>query len=277
MNKIAVLILLALGGIPASFAQGPPPPPHGGPGGPPPPPPQGFGPGDMGRDFAPPPEAQRLIEEVMIARMSRSLELGDEQTVRLVRVFSEHRDEMDKLNEEERELGKKLRQISQGKEPVEGLEDALKALRDNNQKMLEARFKLFDDMREGLPQEKQAKVYVFLQDFKEDMQGMVHQARQRMWDKRGGENPEEGGRGWRREERGYGQGGGEFGGPPHPQGPPPQGGQGYGPPPQGGPGFPPGPPPGQGQGFGPGHRPGPPPGQGQGGNFPHPPPPPPGQ
>jgi hypothetical protein len=220
---------------------------------------------EPGRGFGPPPEAQRLIEEVMIARMSRSLELSDEQTVRLVRVFAEHRDEMDRLNDEQRELKRTLRQLSQGKEPVEKLDETLEALRANEGRMMEARFKLFDDMRDGLPPEKQAKVYVFLDDFKNDIESMVHQARQRMWERRG-----EGGsggdmeRGWRREGREFGEGGPPPGGGPRgpgsrPQGPPPEHWEGGGGPPHGGPN-------------GPGRPPGPPPGQGGEGGF-HPPPP----
>lgn len=241
MKKSFVLAMVTACVAGISFAQGPPP--RGGDfggGRPPGPPPHQDGnfdpdrpppPGGFGRGFGPPPEAQRLIEEVMIARMSRSLELSDEQTVRLVRVFSEHRDEMDRLNDEQRELKRTLRQLSQGKEPVEKLEETLEAMRTNEGKMLEARFKLFDEMRDGLPPEKQAKVYVFLDDFKSDIESMVHQARQRMWDRRGEGGPDaDMERGWRREGRELGEEGPPPGGPRgpggRPPGPPPEHGEG---------------------------------------------------
>lgn len=298
MKQYLLVTLLVLSFAGALVAQGPPPPPGGfDQGGPPHPPgpPGGFGPdGGMGPGFGPPEEAQRLVEEVMIARMSRKLELSDEQTVRLVRIFSEHRDTLDKLNDEERELTKKLRQVSQEKEDGLKVEETLAQIKTLEQKMLDERFKLFDGMREGLPPEKQAKVYIFLEDFKKDMHSMVNQARERMWERRGEGGEDGGDRGRRREGREFGPGGGGQQGPPpgggfgpgggHPQGPPPEGGfrpgghQGpppggqHGPPPQGGfgqGGHPQGPPPQGGFGPGGGRPQGPPPG---GPNGPPPPP-----
>ena len=120
-----------------------------------------------------------FFEEVMMARLSRELELSTEQTVLMVRSFTEHRDKVRELNDEQQD---KLEQLDEKIES--GADDAqIERLLDEviplEKAMVDARESLFESMSEGLDAKQRAKLYVFLNRFERDMRRLVGEARER--------------------------------------------------------------------------------------------------
>jgi Spy/CpxP family protein refolding chaperone len=150
----------------------PPPPPHGGPHGGPHGP---GGPAGPGGEF---------FEEVMMARMAKELELNDEQTVLMVRKFSEHRDRVRALNKEQRDKTRRLTEmVNAGADDAE-ITALLEEIVAFPVKAAEARTALFLDMSEGLDTVKRVKLFLFLDRFETDMRRMIGEARERV---RGGD------------------------------------------------------------------------------------------
>lgn len=147
------------------------------------------------------PEVRALLEEVMMARLSRRLQLSDEETVLLVRQFSRYRERMRQMRQERRDLLRALeKKVKTGADDTQVL-GALAALREHDQAMAGLQQKVFDEVAKHLRAEQQAKLYVFLGDFEEEVQRLIQQARERF---RSGQIPP--GRQGRMGMRGPGQG-----------------------------------------------------------------------
>lgn len=201
--------LLVIGGV-AVNAQGPPPPPppHGDFDGPPPPPPPPRS-GRPGGDE----RSRELFQQVMVARLSKELDLNDEETVLLVRRFLDYKEEGKQLRRERTQLGKALRELVQGGDANnDKIENKLGELMRVDEQIAASKRGLYEKMSADLAPVKKAKLYAFMQEFENELRRMADDIR----DRRGG--PPDGpphGRGPGRDNmRGPGPDGDRMGPPP---------------------------------------------------------------
>lgn len=128
-----------------------------------------------------------FFAEVMMARLSRELELSDEQTVLMVRRFTELRDQTRELRRSRallmRELEESLRKSAPDPEALKGLMEKITGI--DEQVYLERR-KLFEAMSQELDEVKRARLYLFLDRFEMDMRRMIGEARERHKGRPGG-------------------------------------------------------------------------------------------
>jgi hypothetical protein len=141
-------------------------------------------------------ETRKLLEQVMIARLSKELSLDDEQTVLLVRRFAEQKQEVVSLNRERQVRMRELSaSVQDGKD--EGLiEERLAAVRDIDTKLHIAKTATLESLGEGLTPWQRARLYLFLVEFESDMKRLLQKARERNAPdagegRRGGGNPPE--------------------------------------------------------------------------------------
>lgn len=190
MARMALVALVSAGALLApvvSWAQPGPPPPDGvgwrGNGPPPPPGPHG----DRRRGPGPDAQTRELLEQVMLARVSKELSLDDEQTVIMVRRFAEHKEEMRALL---RERGARMRALSaavRGNVDAATLEEALEAVQEADARIMSLKFSTYESLGEGLTAWQRARLYLFITEFEDDMRRLVQQARDRA--RLGGEGP----------------------------------------------------------------------------------------
>jgi hypothetical protein len=125
-------------------------------------------------------DPRELLEQVMMARISKDLRLDDEQTVILVRQFTEHRDEMRQMHHRRMELLRELRGVlNEGGESEAELEARLEALQAHEDAMHAARGAFFERAAEGLTVRQRAGLYVFIHEFEGDMRRLMQRARER--------------------------------------------------------------------------------------------------
>lgn len=180
---LRVLMLSAVAGlVVVALAQNAPPPPHDGPHGGPgrgdgfgPPPPHG-GPGD-GKWGGP---GSEFFAEVMMARLSRELELSEEQTVLMVRRFTELRDQTRELRRKRLVQVRELDELLRKKEPKPERATALLAeITQIDEQVYRERQRVLEVMSAELDEIKRARLYLFLDRFEMDMRRMIGEARER--------------------------------------------------------------------------------------------------
>ena len=176
----ALLMVVVLGMMAgAAYAQ---PPEAGYPAGAPP---------VAGREPAPPPppplpggervsdgELSELIQSVMAAKLSRELGLDEEQTVLMVRRFSEFREQLNVMKRQRQDKLKALRAALRDGLPDEHIETALQDLIAHDVKTLEIRRNAYEKAAGNLSTSQRAKLYVFLSDFEGDMRRLIQKVRE---------------------------------------------------------------------------------------------------
>jgi hypothetical protein len=130
--------------------------------------------GDLGSQ-----EVQGLVEIVMLARMSRELDLDDEQTILLVRRFEETKEQMTNLTKQRAEALDELRASVRDEEAENVIETKLERLIAVDRDLAEVKLKAFDEVGEGFTVTQRAKLYVFVQEFESEMRRLVDRARKR--------------------------------------------------------------------------------------------------
>lgn len=118
--------------------------------------------------------AREYVEDVMMARLSKALDLDDEESLLLMRRFKEHREESMRLFRERQQNINALREALEAEDEaasVEVLETLLrldKALSDHRQDLI---------LEPGLELDRmqRARLYVFLADFEEGMRRILRQ------------------------------------------------------------------------------------------------------
>lgn len=186
LSAVAGLVVVAL-------AQDGPPPPHDGPHGGPgrgdgfgPPPPHG-GPGD-GKWGGP---GSEFFAEVMMARLSRDLELSEEQTVLMVRRFTELRDQTRELRRKRMVQVRELDELLRKKEPnPERAATLLAEITQIDEQVYRERQRVLEAMSGELDEIKRARLYLFLDRFELDMRRMIGEARERQKGRPGGARPD---------------------------------------------------------------------------------------
>jgi len=106
----------------------------------------------------------------MVARLSKELELNEEETVLLVRRFIDTRNEGRKLRRDRQRISQELRALVRaGEEKNAEIEDKLKSLIEVDAQLAGARTATFARLAEGLSPIKRAKLYGFMQEFEEEL------------------------------------------------------------------------------------------------------------
>ncbi len=142
-------------------------------------------------EFGPDAEVRELLQQVMIARVSQELALNDEQTVMMVRRFSEFREQMRELMQRRGELVQGLEHMLRDGAEGPALEERLGAITALDMEIAQARLRVFEQVGEGLTPWQRAKLYLFVSDFESEMRALVQQAREykRMRDEGAGPRP----------------------------------------------------------------------------------------
>ena len=200
--------LMAIPGV-AAAQPGPPPPEETAADRPPP--------GDGGRfsrggpreehrftdEMGNPVDPRELLEQVMTARLSKELALDEQQTVTLVRRFSEFREEMHSFRMERMRLLRELRTVTRNAQDEEAINATLKALLELDETVARANRNLFETASSSYTPWQRARLYIFMSEFENDMRRMVQRARERFerrpdgedafppsrWDRRDGFGP----------------------------------------------------------------------------------------
>jgi len=124
-------------------------------------------------------ESRKLLEDVLMARLTRELALDETQTVLLMRHLAELRDRMTALRRERAEKLRELRQAvreSKDEEKIGALLDEVLAL---NQKQAAARDGVIHFDGFELTTWQQARLLLFLNDFEGDMNRLLRRAQER--------------------------------------------------------------------------------------------------
>lgn len=131
-------------------------------------------------------EVRKLVEEIMAARLSQQLELNDEQTVLMLRKLAEFREELQAFRKTRQELVTGLQSGLQAGEADAQLETKLNELVAHDAKMADAKKNMWEKAGAGFSVAQRAKLYVFLNDFENQMRKLVQKARERNAQRAGG-------------------------------------------------------------------------------------------
>jgi len=150
---------------------------------PPPPPVTGDGDhlsgktGRPARENRPQPERTRrggkMLEQVMLARLSEELGLTDEQTVLMVRRFMDFRNKRNDLRRERENLMKSLREAIDHNAPDPKLEEVLNRIRDLHETLINQQRALYEELSQDLNARQRAKLFLFLERFEAEVQQML--------------------------------------------------------------------------------------------------------
>lgn len=129
-------------------------------------------------------DIRELVTTILMVRMTRSLELTDEQTILMVRHMEELRDAMSKVGHERDTVMKELRDVV----AKDGVTDAeidakLKQLVALDEKRSNLRHEAFEKAGANLSPKQQAKLYINLQDFEGQMRRLIQRAKEMGSDK----------------------------------------------------------------------------------------------
>ncbi len=124
-------------------------------------------------------KAREMLEQVMVARISKELGLTDEQSVLLVRRFIDFRNENQKLQRERAETMKKIQALVAEGTDQQAVEDALARLRAAGESLLTLRQRQQDAISQNLDTWQRAKLVLFMDKFEEEIRQLLKQAKER--------------------------------------------------------------------------------------------------
>ena len=131
----------------------------------------------MGKDGNPA-KAREMLEQVMIARLSSELKLNDEQSVVLMRRFTEAREAKQALSKERGEAMRELRAIVEQQKDEKALNECLTRLHDLDAKLASHKQQLQETMGADLNPWQKARLALFLEQFEADLRQMLREARE---------------------------------------------------------------------------------------------------
>jgi hypothetical protein len=135
--------------------------------------------------------ARELLEEVMLARLSRELKLTETETVLMVRRYSDFREAMQQLRAERDRLARQLRQALK-EDAADGVLTPLMAeIRAVDEEMALARMTIYDEISADLDTKQKARLYLFIGEFEAQLRRWLNEA----WQRRTGGEPPAGGLG----------------------------------------------------------------------------------
>lgn len=137
-------------------------------------PPRGGHPGGF-----PDEDLRDMVSTIMMVRVSRSLELTDEQTVIMVKHMQEMRDSLSKLYDERDKTMNALREVTAKEGATDDEINAqLQALISIDDKRLQAKKDAFDKISSGFTAKQKATLYITLQEFEGQMRKMMSRAKE---------------------------------------------------------------------------------------------------
>jgi len=130
-------------------------------------------------------DLQELVNDIMAARLARELSLNDEETVLLLRHIADYRAQANALQKERREVLKSLKATLKSGAPEPEIEADLSKLQNLDAKVQELKRNTFAKVGEGMNVTQRARLYVFYNEFENEMRRLVQQARERVALRRG--------------------------------------------------------------------------------------------
>ena len=130
-------------------------------------------------------DLQELVIEIMAARLARELALNDADTVVLLRRLGEYRAQLTALQKERREVMKSLKTALKGDAPETEIEADLAKLLELDARAQGLKRDTFAKIGEGMSVTQRARLYVFYNDFENEMRRLVQKARERAAQRRG--------------------------------------------------------------------------------------------
>ena len=124
-------------------------------------------------------ESRKLLEEVLMARLTRELALDEEQTVLMVRHLAEFRDKMAAMRRDRMVLARSLRQAVREGKDEKAIGKVLEEVVVHEEKMAVARREIVDFEGFELTTWQKAKLYLFIVDFESDMRQLLKKAQER--------------------------------------------------------------------------------------------------
>ena len=124
-------------------------------------------------------DSRKLLEEVLMARLTRELALDGEQTVLMVRHLAEYRERMAALRRERTVLVRALRESVRESKDESLIESRLEELLAHDGKVAAARTGFLDPESLELTAWQQARLFLFIQDFEGDMRRLLKRAQDR--------------------------------------------------------------------------------------------------
>jgi len=124
-------------------------------------------------------DVRELVDAIMAARVAKQLGLNDEQTVLMLRRFSEFREQLNALRKGRQEILQGLKNSLRSGEGDAQIEAKLSQLVAHDGKIAEFRKSAYEKAGAGLTVSQRAKLYVFLNEFENDMRRLIQRARER--------------------------------------------------------------------------------------------------
>ncbi len=122
-------------------------------------------------------ELSQLIEAVMAARLAKQLGLNDEQTVVMVRRFAEYKEELSRLRAKRQDLVRQLHEQIKKGEAEQVMQHTLDQILEQDHAMAIFKIDAYRRAGENLSVEQRAKLYVFLNEFEDDMRKLIQRVR----------------------------------------------------------------------------------------------------
>jgi len=122
---------------------------------------------------------REMLEQVLMARLSKELALDDEQTVLLVRRFAEQRERMRDLRAQRGELVRELKAAVRTSKDGPSIEARLEAVIAQDQQIAAAQKDSLDLLGGDLTAWQRARLYLFIGEFQNEMRQLLYKARER--------------------------------------------------------------------------------------------------
>lgn len=124
-------------------------------------------------------ESRKLLEEVLMARLSRDLALEDAQTVLLVKRLAEFRERAAGFRRERMQLMRSLKQAVRESQDEEAIGALLEQIAAHDEAAFRARQEVLDVEGLELTAWQRARLLIFINEFEADMRRLLKQAQER--------------------------------------------------------------------------------------------------
>ena len=124
-------------------------------------------------------DTRKLLEEVLMARLTKELALDETQTVLMVRHLAEYRDAMAAVRRERAQVLRSLRQAVRESKDEKSIAGLMAELATLDQKALELRTGILDVDGVPLTTWQKARLYLFINEFEADMRRLLNRAQER--------------------------------------------------------------------------------------------------
>jgi hypothetical protein len=138
--------------------------------------------GEKSADSSDGEDTRKLVETVMMVRLTEELQLDDEQTVVMVRRLRNLKAELGALRKSRGDLYRQVKDSVRDNAADADIQTRLNALIEHDRKLETFKQDRASELGEGLTTRQQAQLYIFLSEFEGDMRHLVHRAQERSGD-----------------------------------------------------------------------------------------------